>query len=159
MGKPSFILQALGVLSMEDIHRITSIVHEKQAIHKKAAGGELVFWEDPPSGSTPKKKTQESREGNEEAKVLPFSSNQFFKEKVTENITKEEEPTNLVSTDSILWQREMSKNAEGSMQKTEALGRYKRSTEMYVVKTHDETGKEKLKFASTDGVLINKKQA
>jgi len=36
---------------------------------------------------------------------------------------------------------------------------YKKSADMYVVKTTEVDGKEKIRIASTRGVLIDKKQA
>ena len=45
------------------------------------------------------------------------------------------------------------------VQKKDAFKGYEKSTEMYVVKTTTHDGKDKLRFAATDGVLINKKQA
>ena len=41
----------------------------------------------------------------------------------------------------------------------DAFKGYRKSTEMYVVKTPTHEGKDKIRFASTNGVLVNKKQA
>ena len=164
MVKQSFVLKALRIIGLDDIQRITEIIHIRQAGLKKAAGEELVFWEDHPVEESVKAQ-------GPDAKVIPFTKKDLLKEAkelmLNDDIEKaeeakkklEEHTPGILSADALLWQRDMAKSAEGSLHKIEAMKGYKRSTEMYVVKTHDESGKEKLKFASTGGVLVNKKQA
>jgi len=59
----------------------------------------------------------------------------------------------------MLWNREQNKDSNSPVLKKEAAKEYARSTEMYVVKTATVEGKEKIRFAHTNGVLVDKKQA
>ena len=52
----------------------------------------------------------------------------------------------------------MAKETVGSVKKEAARG-YARATEMYVVKTSKIEGSDSIRFASTNGVLVDKKQA
>lgn len=160
MSKPPFVLQALKVVGWEDIQRMTAVTHIQTPL-KKAAGEELIFWED-----TPVEQVSKAPQGGE-GKVIPFTQRAAFKESESlKSLTeppppppKEEHDPNVVSADTVIWQREMAKRSEKSLHKNEAMKGYKKSAEMYVVKTQDEEGKEKIKFASTRGILVNKKQA
>lgn len=125
---------------------------------KKAAGAELIVWSDAPEEEKPQQKATESTDN-----VLPFKKqNQFSPEPLAcaeENGVSppSEESKNFYSSEFMLWQRELSKDVTGNHK--EAAQGYARSTEMYVVKTTTLEGKEKIRFAATNGVLVNKKQA
>jgi len=64
-----------------------------------------------------------------------------------------------MTADVLLWQRELAKHTDESIQKKKAFKGYKKSTEMYSVKTSTPEGKDKIRFASINGVLVDKKQA
>ncbi len=157
MAKTSYVLKALKILGPEEMLKLSEVLHVKQAPLKKAAGGELIVWDDAdlkvPSRKTPEK---------EEAKILAFP-----KKSINELIPLREEipskddgaSSTLLNSEVILWQRELNKQCEETSHKMDALKEYKKSTEMYVVKTPASEGKDKIRFASTNGVLVNKKQA
>lgn len=156
MAKSSYVLEALKILGLDEILKLSEVLLTKQVPLKKAAGEELIVWDETPA---PKKPKTEVREG----KVLPFPQKtihdiEAFEEPPTE-IAEESEASELLTSDFILWQRELQKKTEMKVQKKDAFKGYEKSTEMYVVKTTTHDGKDKLRFAATDGVLINKKQA
>lgn len=157
----SYVLKALRLLGLEEMLKISQAFYVKQNPLKKAAGEELIAFDEPP-----KKKAK--RPPQEEAKILPFPRSVAETEetvapqppKAQEQAPSkaEGEPVWFLTSETVLWQRELAKDAEPISRK-EAVTGYKKSTEMYVVKTTSEDGKEKIRFASTRGVLVDKKQA
>jgi hypothetical protein len=165
LAKPSYVLQALNILGLEEILKLSEVLHAKQVSLKKAAGEELIVW------NTPAKKP-EKKAKKEEAKVLPFPTRAItdypeLEEDAPDHSLAEEraaaenfsENEHVMPSDIILWQRELMKDSDEAIQKLDAMKGYQKSAQMYVVKSHLADGKEKIRFASTNGVLINKKQA
>lgn len=119
---------------------------------KKAVGGGFEGW----SGGQEEKPVAKPQP---EAKVLPFKKTQQEPLIQPPAEPPKEEESLIMSSDFMLWQREMAKSSEGQSHKKEAVQGYKQATDMYIVKTPTVDGKEKIRFASTNGVLVNKKQA
>jgi hypothetical protein len=139
LSKTPFVLRALKILGLEEMLKLSEVLHVKQAPLKKAAGEDLIVWDDAPT-IAPKIQKQE------DAKVLSFPKKTIndlapMPEASPETEDDKDRP-NFLTSDLVLWQREIAK-----------------STEMYVVKTPTPEGKDKIRFASTNGVLVNKKQA
>lgn len=133
---------------------MSEVLHVKQVPLKKAAGEDLVVWDDAPE-------SQNQKKPQEEGKVLSFpkkSVSEMMNFKEEEPLPAEEGPQFLHS-DLVLWQREMARQSGDNVHKLDAFKGYKKSTEMYVVKEPSLDGKDKIRFASTNGVLVNKKQA
>lgn len=154
----SFVLRALTILGLEEMLKLSEVLHVKQAPLKKAAGEELIVWDDAPETAV----KSPPRKHKEEGKVLSFPKQTVrelapLQEEVEE--VQEEETPNFLTSDLILWQREITRQTGDNIQKMDAFKGYKKSTEMYVVKTPSVEGKDKIRFASTNGVLVNKKQA
>ncbi len=63
-----------------------------------------------------------------------------------------------LNSELLLWQREASKNPGDSIKKVDAAQGYKQNSQIYIVNQDTSEGKNKLKFASTRGVLVDKKQ-
>ena len=160
MAKSSYVLQALSILGLEEMLKLSEVLRTKQMPLKKAAGQELIVWDDDPTGA--------EREPIGEAKVLafpqkslqeeprPISHSEHFESKSAEEVdAKEEGPPN----DLLLWQREISRDRESALLKLDAIRGYQKSTQTYVVKSQSLEGQEKIRFAATSGVLINKRQA
>ena len=148
MSKTSFVLQALKILGSEEILKLSEALHHKSIPVKKAAGEDLVVWNEAPEA--PKRK--ESAESTS-ADILIFPE----RPKRSEEDEQEHTP-GLMASELIFWQREMSKHT-GEVQKSEALKEYKKSTNVYMVQTVETDGKKSSRSAATEGVLINKKQA
>jgi hypothetical protein len=148
--KTPFVFQALGLLGLEEILKLSEVHQTKKVALKKAAGGELISW-DEPVAPAPKKAQQE------EAKVLIFPKTPQVEEEKLE-VPHPDQP-HIVPSELHLWQRELTKDSDSSIQKLDAFKGYKRSTEMYVVKSSTVDGKDKIRFASTEGILVDKKQA
>lgn len=159
VAKTSFILRALGLLGLEEILNLSEVASEQKIPLKKAAGEDLLAW----SGPASKKKLRQEPE--EEARILSFpkKSAHDFGELEDPNRPQpakdDGEKPSLVSSDMLLWQREISKETGGAIKRVDAVSGYQKSTQMYVIKTESPEGKQRIRFASTDGVLVNKKQS
>jgi hypothetical protein len=157
MKKPAFVLQALNILSLETILKLTKVLRLKHGLLNKAAGEELISWEQD-TAAAPQPEGKVLQMGNRSKSGLaplevPPSDEEVKKKK------EEEDKPNLLTSDVILWQREITRETGEAVHKMDAVKGYQKATEMYVVKSKTEEGKEKIRFASTDGILINKKQA
>ena len=157
MAKSTYVLRALKILGLPEILKLSEVLLVKQLPLKKAAGEELIVWDDAPEIA--QNKTQSA---GPEATVLPFPKKTINDltplPEATEEIAGEDVP-DFLSSDLVLWQREIARHKGNTVQKSDAFKGYKKSTEIYVVKTSDKDGKDKTRFASTNGVLVNKKQA
>lgn len=160
LAKSSFVLQALKILGLEEMLKLSEVLHVKHAPLKKAAGEELIVWDD--SIERPVKQTASSGD-RPEAKILSFPKKTIadIAPPVAPDAPPEEENehSSLITSELVLWQREIARGNEGNVQKLDAFKGYHKATEMYVVKTPTIEGKDKIRFAETKGVLINKKQA
>lgn len=157
MNKNPFVLKALKILGLEEMLKLAEILNSKAIPMKRAAGEDLVVWSDPEVPAVPKKK-----ESQTEGKILNFKSPKPTEAEVEAKAVEDKlkaNPIHLVTADMMMWQKELTKDSEVSLQKQEAMNGYKKSAEMYVVKTTELNGKEKIRIASTRGVLVDKKQA
>lgn len=158
----SYVLKALRILGLEEILKLSKAAFVKPIFMKRAAGEDLIVWSDAP-GNNDKLEGPAGNAGT----VLPFKKKQLapssFPEPVSNNekppANLAETPCNIQSSEFILWNREQTKTASSPVLKKEAAKEYAKSTEMYVVKTSTIEGKDKIRFADTNGVLVNKKQA
>lgn len=156
----SFVLQALKIFGLEEMLKLSQTGQVKAGMLKKAAGAELIVWDDAPEVATLAPPEQP------EAKILPFKKQFGEPSEISEPIADphlaqgkpSEESANFYSSEFMLWQRELSKDNTSPLKKDAVQG-YARSTEMYVVKSPTIDGKEKIRFAETNGILVNKKQA
>ena len=148
-------MRALCILGPEEILKLAHILHREEVSFKKASGDDFVFWKE--GKEAPKK--PESRPKTE-AKILHFSrpTPQVEDKAEVPEETNSTEGGQIMSAEIVLLQREISRDSTSGTQKASAKSGYQKATEMYVVKSTID-GKEKIRFASTNGVLINKKQA
>jgi hypothetical protein len=158
----SHVLKALRILGLEEILKLSKAAFVKPVFMKRAAGEDLIVWSDAPENID----KLDGPSGNN-GTLLPFKKKQpapsSFPEPVSNNdkapTNLAETPCNIQSSEFILWNREKTKTASSPVLKKEAAKEYAKSTEMYVVKTSTIEGKDKIRFADTNGVLVNKKQA
>ena len=155
----SYVLKALRILGLEEILKLSQILLVKEIPLKKAAGDELMSW--PEEAARPLTVTPQT-----DGKVLKFPKEKLHAPpppplpESGQSAEDDGAPKNFLETsEMILWQREFSKESEGILMKQDAVKNYQKSTEMYVVKSSGPDGKEKVRFAATHGVLVNKKQA
>jgi hypothetical protein len=157
----SYVLRALKILGLEEIVRLSQVLKVKPAMMKKAAGQELVSWSD----ASDQAEVHQVPDSPPLATILPFKKEQPRREPEQNSTpndpaqSTEVEIPNLVSSEFMLWQRELTKDVSSPLMSKEAVKGYSKSTEMYVVKTPSADGTDKIRFASTKGVLVNKKQA
>lgn len=150
------MLKALKILGLEEMHKLASFHQTKKIQFKKAAGEELILWDDLPE--LPYESTKKN-----EATVLPFPKTtthqtEGVKPGPTEHAQSSAENVACMPVDILLWQRDVVRHTGENNQKLDAFKGYKKASEMYVVKSLDEDGKDRIRFASTNGVLVNKKQ-
>jgi hypothetical protein len=157
--KSHFVLRALRILGLEEILKLSQVLYLKQIPLKKAAGEDSIELNNPSA----KAASSVSRQDQDDAKVLNFPQKTI--QDIVSNTgqiperPQDEDRPNFLTSEMVLWQRELAKNNGENVNKLDAFKRYKKSTEMYVVKSPSSDGKDKIRFASTKGVLINKKQA
>ncbi len=158
----SFVLNALRIIGLEEILKLSQMALIKPVMLKKAAGEDLVVWDD--ASGPEHHKTADSDPVL--AKVLPFPKPitefaQTLESMVAPNEHKkpDEAPINIQPTELMLWGRELGKDLLDPALKKNGAKEYAKSADIYVVKTTAIEGKDKFRFAATNGVLVNKKQA
>jgi hypothetical protein len=159
LAKTSLVLRALKILGLEEILKLSEVIHSKQALKKAAGAEELILWDDAPK---PVSKPELAAEPvASEGRVLNFRrpemlSNHFLSPPPAADPAPGE---HLSGTDLMLWQRSMHREASPEQQKRDAFSGYNKLNEMYLVKSDEPAPEKKLRFAATQGVLINKRQA
>lgn len=151
----AFVLSALGILGPDEILKLSAITHHTQVAFKMAAGEELVSWvKDEQLPAQPQQKL--------DARIIPFPKKSFMPEALVpekaEEVDEDDAPK-ILSSDVVLLQRELTREIDENAHKLNASSGYKKATEMYVIKGDPAAGKERIRFASTNGVLVNKKMA
>jgi hypothetical protein len=111
----SFVLRALRIFSLEEMLKLSQAKRTKTALFKKAAGEELVVWDDAPE---PHKEQNQPEPNN----VLPFSKKSTplkeaepLPDPELKDAPAEEGNPHLMPTEFILWQRELSKDLARKM--------------------------------------------
>lgn len=158
----SFVQNALRIIGLEEILKLSRAALVKPVMLKKVAGEDLVVWDD---ASGPAEQTPVAADPVL-AKVLPFKKPISEFEQVIDSrplageaIKPTEPQINIQSTELMLWGRELGKDLSDPAFKKNGAKEYAKSSDVYIVKTSAVEGKEKFRFASTNGVLVNKKQA
>jgi hypothetical protein len=155
LPKSSYVLQALKILGLEEMLKLSEVLHMKQAPLKKVAGEDLIIWDTAPAKEPVKKEAKEAQVLNF-PKRPPSESNQVSSEVKEED----EEVPGLIHSEIVLWQREVARQTSDIVHRLDAYKGYTQSTVMYVVKEPaTDGGPDKNRLAATSGVLVNKKQA
>jgi hypothetical protein len=151
--KSSAVLKAFTIIGPEEILKLSEASHTGHG--KMVSGDSFVHWEEEPSHD-------EDKGPAKEADVIPFPQKKHQFTAMEEPLpadAKAEHIPSFINTDLALMQREMARDAEEALTRMSAKKGYKSATEMFVIKTKDVEGKSKMRFASTHGVLVDKKQA
>ncbi len=158
----SFVLKALRIFSLDEMLKLSEAAKINSSEFKKAAGDDSVDWPAPSQGVDSLRQDLFSRLP-QEAEIIPFKRPSVPPEKVEDKkpqkTMNEKGSETLSATDFLLWQRELSRDCHSSHVKKEAMKGYSKIAEMYVVKTNQEGETDKIRFASTNGVLVDKKQS
>ncbi len=162
MAKTSFVLRALNLLGLEDILNLSEILHVKQIVRKKAAGEELIVWEE--TEDTVHTKPLNLKAPDQDAKILDFPKVATQLPHTPAQISPSdseqgEETYALMPSELVMWQRELGRQTGERQHKRDAFNGYSKATEMFVAKDTGAEGKPKNRVVSTNGVLVNKKQA
>ena len=151
MGNSNSVLRAISVLSLEEILKLSSSEEEILAF-EQVAGGE---WSSAPQARRP----------SSPAKILSFPSPEKKANlaRDLEPLPEEGESLDLeglqeLSLDFILSQRELWKRGVQSLGLATAIEEYLRQLQVISIKESSDEGKEKIRFITTQGLLINKKQ-
>lgn len=156
MSKSPFVLQALSILGPEEILKLSEVAHHKHHSLKKAAGEDLVVWDE--ENPAPKSRRPSG------AKVLPFQRDLFKEIAGTDHssqseVVESEDEDVMNETELVLKQRDINRSLDENSHKLDAIKGYQNSSEAYLVKSTVVDGVKEHRFASTTGVLINKKIA
>jgi len=155
LSKKSFVLQALNIYDLDDVLQLSSILLEKRVPLKRVAGESFEFSLETSvdnMGSRSEKKTIKS-DNIASLKLVDLDARKKEKEE-----QERKDFDSKLNSELLLWQREASKNPGDSIKKVDAAQGYKQNSQIYIVNQDTSEGKNKLKFASTRGVLVDKKQ-
>lgn len=176
----SFILSVLGILTPQDLKYLAEASKERAPQFKKAAGGELLLWEDEAPIRTqearvldfPTRREQEVAQSASHESAADFMVHEspleaigvLSAEKQAElkrAAAEEYEKSKPDTLDFMLTERERFKDSEEKIFKQNGLASYRRNSDLrlYRVTTTDDKGKEKVQVKSTLGVLVDKKQS
>lgn len=163
--KKSSVLKAFSLIGPEEILKLSSVLGVAQVV-KKVAGDSFVQWDDAseqiktekPAAKVLKfpKPAPPAQLHQQQAQAIAEQPHQEEKEQKEEG---EESDSTLLTAEMSLLHRKVSRDAEESLQKMSARNCYKKTGEVLMVKTRRLDGKEKIHFASTQGVLVDKKSA
>ncbi len=157
MGKkPSpYVLRALCILGPEEILKLAHVLNREEVIFKQASGDDVIFWKQERSAA--KKRDSGPKT---DAKILQFSRPAPLPDDQPGHSSENDsQDLKIMSSEVILMQREISRETSIEGHKAAAKSGYSKANEMYVVKSKSLDGKQKIRFASTNGVLVDKKQA
>ncbi len=149
MSKNSFVLRALKILGLEDILKLSELLKRHQGPLEKVTPLKKAEPPDP----LPKSSERDTGESN----LLTFPGKTQVNEKTPEE--NENKPQLSPESELFLLQIELSKHHDGTVQRLDALKEYKKTSESYQVQITSDDGKSVRKVISTNGILINKKQA
>lgn len=152
------VIKALKIFTMDQMFQLASHgeVQKVVATKKVSGGDEFVVWSD---GPPPVHEEERPKPREVEAKVIPFPGRNFIQEPKQEESEQPEDESHFYHSDFIINQMQVTRDIGEDLLKREAFKGYKKSTEMYIVKESTIDGKDKIRFASTSGVLVNKKLA
>jgi hypothetical protein len=148
--KNPFVLRALKILGLEEVLKLSEVLNQQEEKNSKKFN-EVVGSKE----LTTSEFTDHSEESNSNILLFPEnpsdldSNNELIKSKV--ELSSE--------CELFLLQLEFSKHNEEVSHKINALNEYKKSSAIYRVNKTSEHGKSTKKIISTNGILIDKKQA
>lgn len=148
--KQTSVLRALSILSLADILQL-SAVEEEIVAFKQVAGGEWVSASEPPRKRP-------------EGKILSFPSSPQLKVKDLEALPLAGEEIAAsgegeLTMDFILSQRRLWKEGVAKLGLLAAIDCYLNQVQIISIKEKNPEGKERIRFISTQGLLVNKKQS
>lgn len=148
MADSNSVLRALSVLSLEEILRLSSAEEEILAFEQVAGGEWITGPKCAPTG----------------AKVISFPERKKALsvtdlEPIIEGEPADFEVLNELSLDFILTQRELWKKGGAQMGLVGAIDEYLQQVKVIAITEKVSDEKEKIRFITTQGLLINRKQS
>ncbi len=142
----SSVLKILRLMSQDDVRQMTGSQYIQKAVNLPMAAGAEGFsqWDNPP---------QEKPRPESKNNVLSFPK----REVDPESHPAPEEAQEASPEVELHLHRDMFKIRDEHLLQKEGVKLYKQSAEVHMYRASKEKG-SKLKFAHTNGVLINKKQ-
>lgn len=164
MAKKPFVLSCLRILGLEEMLKLSDVVHTRSIPLKQVSGGGFAVGDAPEEKprNEPKKEKKEAKE----AKVIPFPSKEPAKKEVPEeNHSKSttngplDLPGGFLASEEILNQLERAKEMKEANLRHRAIEEYRQGQNTHIVKSKNDEGKTEIRFAKTKGVLIDRKLA
>ena len=162
----SHILTVFRLITPQDLRHLTEALQSRKA-NLMAAGAELLVWDKellpkPEAKILDFNKNKSSKKSDETLSLSEIGVLSADEQKERQKSAKEEEDKDKPSeSDFLLEEREKFKETEVKMFKQNGYACYQRSSDLslYRVTVTDDKGKEKSRLPSSQGVLVNKKQA
>lgn len=157
MKRNSAVLRAFSLIGPEEILKLSQILYVATGL-KKVVGESYTLWDEGPPQSAPSRPP---------GKVLQFPQNKIASPE-SESVPEPhlQPPADgkvfdapFITGEAAVLYRQISREAEDQLQKSSAKNGYKKTGSVLMVKTQIDGGKEKVHFASTNGVLVDKKSA
>lgn len=157
MKNNSAVLRAFSLIGPEEILKLSQVLHVATGL-KKVVGESYTLWDEGPARPAPSRPL---------GKVLQFPINKSSvpeSEAVPEPHLKPPADGKVfdapfITGEAAVLYRQISREAEEHLQKCAAKTGYQKAGAVLMVKTPIEGGREKVHFASTNGVLVDKKSA
>lgn len=164
MAKKPFVLSCLKILGLEEMLKLSDIVHTRSIPLKQVSGGGFAVGDAPEERprNDPKKEKKEAKE----AKVIPFPKKEELSKEIPEkNLPPppqelpHESNTEFLASEEILNQLEIARELKESGLRHQALENYRQGQNTHIVRSKNSEGKTEVRFAKTKGVLIDRKLA
>lgn len=140
-------------MSLDDVRQMTASHEIQKAVDlPMAAGAEFTQWDTSQRKIPEKQKPQQKETNSFEGKVLHFPE-----KRKPEEVTPIPKEVSEPGEEELELHREMFRVREDHHHMREGVELYRKTTSAHMMRASKEKG-SKLKFASTNGVLINKKQ-
>ncbi len=160
MSEKSFVLRALKILGLEEILKLSELLKRSQSSLKK-----VVPTETSQEDASYEETSRPLEKGLPEVLIFPTKpqvpNSDLIPEGEGPKFQLNHEINDKLTDESELFllQHEYSKLHEGNIQRLDALREYQKTAQTYQIQQKSEGGKSVRKIISTNGILINKKQA
>jgi hypothetical protein len=160
LSEKSFVLRALKILGLEEILKLSELLKRNQGSLKKVVPTETSQEDASYEGAS-----RPLEKGLSEVLIFPTKHQGPNSDLIPEGEGHKSQLTDEINdkltdeSELFLLQHEYSKLHEGTVQRLDALREYQKIAQTYQVQQKSDDGKSVRKIISTNGILINKKQA
>jgi hypothetical protein len=152
LSQKSFVLRALKILGLEEILKLSELLKKNEEPLKQVVSPETS------QDSGPHEDAHETLgKGAADVLVFPSKDQSHYSGPLAETELSESQLSD--ESELFLLKLEYSKLHEGTVQRLDALREYQKTSQTYQIQKKTGDGKSVRKIISTNGILINKKQA